>query len=145
MTAVQPVLRIFTVYTRFLWFALAAMTVISEVVPIPHMSRLLHYGVYTPCKLICFMMAGFLTPLAFSRINNLNRGIAFAAVSAAAVEVLQGLIGNGHSFHVYELAVKLGIILFGFMMGLDARFEGALSLGILQITLVAPERSRQRS
>ena len=138
----QVVLRICNLYTRVGWFALAATTVVSEVAPVPHMPWFLHYGVYSPGKLLCFLMAGYLTPLAFERINNLNRGIGFAAVSAALVEVLQGLIGNGHSFHVYELVIKLMIILFGFMMGLDARFEGMLSVGALRVRLVAPGQSQ---
>jgi len=128
--------HICTRYTRLAWFALAATTVVSEVMKLPRMSPLMHYGFYGPGKLLCFFMLGYLTPLTFGRFNNLNRGIAFAALSAVAVEVLQGLIGNGHSFHIYELAIKLAIVLFGFMMGLDGRFEGAVSVGPLRVNLV---------
>jgi hypothetical protein len=138
-------LHIFNGYTRSLWIALAATTVISEVVPIPHMSPMLHYGVYSPSKLVVFLLIGFFTPLAFARLNVLNRGIAFAAVCATVVEVLQGLIGNGHSFHFYELAVKLTIILLGFMVGLEARYEGTLTLGILRIILIPDGVDRKRA
>jgi hypothetical protein len=136
MFLVQLAIHIFSRYTRSLWIALAATTVISEVVPVPHMSPTLHYGIYSPAKLACFLLIGFFTPLAFARLNALSRGIGFAAICAAVVEVLQGLIGNGHSFHLYELAVKLSIILFGFMVGLEARYEGTLKLGILRIVLI---------
>jgi hypothetical protein len=129
-------IHIFNRYTRSLWIALAATTVISEVVPVPRMNPILHYGVYSPAKLACFLLIGFFTPLAFARLNALSRGIAFAAICATVVEVLQGLIGNGHSFHFYELAVKLSIILFGFMVGLEARYEGKMTLGILRIILI---------
>ena len=132
-------LHIFNACTRTLWIALAAAMVISEVVPVPHMSPILHYGMYSPAKLACFLLIGFFTPLAFARLNALSRGIGFAAVCATVVEVLQGLIGNGHSFHFYELAVKLTIILFGFMVGLEARYKGAMTLGILRIVLI-PDR-----
>jgi hypothetical protein len=121
---------------RVVWFGLAATTVVSEVVRLPVMSPFVHYGLYGPGKMLCFFMLGYLTPLTFGRFNNLNRGILFAALSAALVEVLQGLIGNGHSFHVYELVFKLGIILFGFMMGLDARFEGEVGVGSFRVNLV---------
>jgi hypothetical protein len=136
-------LHIFNAWTRFLWIVLAVTTVISEVVPIPHMNPILHYGVYSPSKLVCFLLIGFFTPLAFARLNALSRGIGFATVCATVVEALQGLIGNGHSFHSYELAVKLTVILFGFMLGLEARYEGALTLGILRIVLI-PDRVRRR-
>jgi hypothetical protein len=129
-------IHIFNRYTRALWIALAATTVISEIVPIPHMSPILHYGVYSPAKLVCFLLIGFFTPLAFVRLDALSRGIAFAAVCATVVELLQRIIGNGHSFHLYELAIKLSIILFGFMVGLEARYEGRMTLGIVRIVLI---------
>src|ERR1700744_5697120 len=100
-------LHIFNVSTRNLWIALAGTTVISEVVPIPQMNPILHYGVYSPSKLICFLLLGVVTPVAFARLNALSRGIGFAAACALLVEVLQGIIGSGHSFHLYELAAKL--------------------------------------
>ncbi len=125
------------IYARVLWLALAAVTVVSEIIPTPHLKPLFFYGLYSPAKLICFLALGFLTPLAFARLNNLNRGIGFAALSAAIIEVLQGLIGNGHSFHWYELLAKLSFILIGFMIGLDARFERVLSVGALKIPLLS--------
>jgi hypothetical protein len=118
------------------WFAFAAITVVSEVTPVPAMPAWLHYGVYTPAKLFLFFIVGYLVPLAFARFNVLNRGIAFAFVSAAAIEILQGIIGNGHSFHSYELLLKWIVIALGFMFGLDARCEGTLDLGPLHLTLI---------
>lgn len=130
------ILHICNRFTVFLWTALAAFTVISEVMPVPPMGPVLHYGIYCPLKLICFLMVGYLTPMAFARFSFLNRGIAFAAVSAAAVEILQGLIGNGHSFHIYELTFKWIVIALGFMFGLDARCEGSLDFAFVHITLI---------
>lgn len=121
--------------TRCLWLTLALLTVIAEVIPAPKAQPLVFYGLYSPAKLAAFFVLGIITPLAFGRLNRLTRGIAFAALSAAAVELLQGLIGNGHSFHWYELLVKLLLVLAGFMIGLDARFEHAIALGPLKIQL----------
>jgi hypothetical protein len=78
-------------------------------------------------------------------LDALNRGIAFAALSATIIEVLQGIIGNGHSFHWYELLVKLLLILVGFMFGLDARFERNLSLGTFKITLLTERVETKQS
>ena len=137
--------HIFNAYTRTLWLVLAGVTVLSEIMPNPQFRPLLFYGLYSPSKLLCFLVMGFLTPLAFSRLNDLNRGIGFATLSAAMIEVLQGMIGNGHSFHWYELLAKLLVILVGFMFGLDARFERRLSLGAFQVTLLADRVDNKRS
>jgi len=132
-------LHIFNAYTRTLWVALAAITVLSEVIPAPHVRPLIFYGLYTPSKLICFLALGFLTPLAFALLNGLNRGIGFAALSAATIEILQGLTGNGHSFHWYELLAKLAVILAGFAFGLDARTEREIEFGSVRIELIPDE------
>jgi hypothetical protein len=137
MTIKRLGLHIFNAYTRALWLTLATVTVVSEIIPTPRLKPLFFYGLYSPAKLICFLALGFLTPLAFERLNALNRGIAFAALSATLIEVLQGLIGNGHSFHWYELIVKLFIIFGGFSFGLVARFDGAISLGVVEIMLLS--------
>jgi hypothetical protein len=47
---------------------------------------LLFDSLYSPGTLICFLAPGFLTPLAFARMNAVNRGIAFASLSAAVIE-----------------------------------------------------------
>jgi hypothetical protein len=132
-------LHIFNAYTRAMWVALAGITVVSEIIPAPHVRALFFYGLYGPAKIICFLAMGYLTPLAFALLNGLNRGIGFAALSAATIEVLQGLIGKGHSFHWYELLVKLGVIMAGFAFGLDARSEREIAFGSVRIGLIPDE------
>ena len=127
-------------FTRLMWTTLAAITIVSEVVPVPRMNPFLHYGVYCVSKVSCFLMLGYLLPMAFKRINVLHRGIAFAAISAAAIESLQAFIGNGHSFHWYELIAKWFVIMLGFAFGLDARCTGSVEIGKLQVSLVLPAR-----
>ncbi len=119
-----------------IWVGVAAVTIVFEVLPAPVLGPVLHYGVYTPLKVSLFLLVGYLAPLALARLSALNRGLVFAAVSAGVVEALQGLIGNGHSFHFYELGIKWAVIAFGFMLGLDARCEKAVDLGKLHITLI---------
>lgn len=133
-------IHIFNPYIRAVWTALACATVASEIIPTPHVNPLLFYGVYTPAKVVCLLALSFLTPLAFSLLNNLNLGIAFAALSATLIELTQGLIGNGHSFRWYELIAKLGIILAGFALGLDARVERVARLGALRIPLTPDDQ-----
>lgn len=132
-------LHIFNAATRTLWVVLAGITVVSEIIPTPHVRALLFYGLYGPAKLLCFLAVGFLTPLAFALLNSLNWGIGFAVLSAATIEALQGLIGNGHRFHWYELLAKLGVIIVGFALGLVARSEKEIVLGSVRIGLILRE------
>lgn len=131
--------HVFNNYSKALWLALAATTVVSEVIPTPQLRPLFFYGLYGPAKIVCFLALGFLTPLAHARMSAMNRGIAFATLSSAVIECLQVLIGNGHRFHWYEMSIKLIVILFGFMFGLDARLEKSFSLGGFQVTLLSEE------
>jgi hypothetical protein len=120
---------------KFLWTGIVAVTVVTEVMPIPLMPRAPFYA-YCAAKLICFVAVGYLAPLAFWRFNALNRGILLAAISATCVESLQGILRYGHSFHWYELLVKLALILLGFALALDARYERRISIGKITIRLL---------
>ena len=130
-------LKVFTPALRILWAAIVAVTVVAEVLLLPTdppLAPIPHYS-YKIFKALLFIAVGYLAPLAFWRFNVLNRGIMLAAVSAMGVETLQGLIGRGHSFHWYEMLLKLGLILFGFALALDARHEHQISIGPIRIRL----------
>jgi hypothetical protein len=131
-------LKVFTPTLRIAWILIVAITIVSEVVLLPTnppLPPIPHYS-YKIFKLFLFAAVGYLAPLSFWRFNALNRGIMLAAVSAMGVESLQGLIGRGHSFHWYEMLLKLGLILLGFALALDARYEHQISAGPIHIRLV---------
>jgi hypothetical protein len=128
-------LRVFTPMMRAIWAVLAAVTIVLEVVPIPPMAPLYFYA-YCAGKASLFALLGYLAPLAFWSFNALNRGIIFAALSACGVETLQGLLAHGHSFHWYELVVKLGIILLGFALALNDRYDHEINIGPIRIRLI---------
>ena len=130
-----PVVQIFGTSFRLLWLAIVVTTVLLEVIP-AHFEPALFYT-YKCAKGVLFVALGYLTPLTFWRFNALNRGLLFAAASAAAVELLQGLIGNGHRFSWLELAAKLGIIACGFILALNARYEREIAIGGLHIRLAS--------
>jgi|GEM_PF-2628482 len=121
-------LRVFTRGMRLLWIAIAIIIVVVELMPIPLMPPKPFY-VYCAMKALLFVLLGFIAPLAFWRFNALNRGIFLASVSAVCVETLQGLLRNGHSFHWYELVLKLILIFAGFAFALNAVFDQKISLG----------------
>ena len=127
-------LRVFSPAIKSIWAAIVVATIVTEVMPIPLMSPLPFYS-YCAGKLIGFIAVGFLAPLSFWRFNALNRGILLAAISATCVESLQGIMHYGHSFHWYELIAKLCLILLGFALALDARYERVIPIGPIHVRL----------
>jgi hypothetical protein len=130
-----PQLRIFGRSARLLWMFIWMVTVAIEVAPIPLLPPFPFYS-YCALKGFLFVILGYVAPLSFWRFNALNRGIALAASSAMFVESLQGLLHHGHSFHWYELGVKLVLILLGFGLGLEAVYDSRISLGFIRFQLV---------
>jgi hypothetical protein len=130
------VIEVFTPFFRIGWALAALITLLSEVSPVPVMTPFVHYGLYGPAKGLVFIVLGFLTPLAFIGLNGLNRGIVFAMVSASMIELLQRLIRSGHSFHWYELVLKIACISIGLIISLDVRYHRALSLGPFKVEIV---------
>lgn len=119
---------------RLIWLVVFALSVASELYAFPLMAPFPFY-VIKCAKLVLFLVLGYLAPLAFWRFNALNRGVMLAAGSAAFIEGLQGVVGNGHAFHWYELLLKLTLILLGFIAGLEAVHDGAIAIGPLRIPL----------
>jgi hypothetical protein len=127
-------IRVFTGGCRGLWVLLASLTVLVETVPVPPMAPAPFYA-YCAGKVLLFAVLGFGVPLAFASFNAMNRGIIFAVLSACTVEALQAVVGRGHSFHWYELLVKLFLLLLGFALALNARYDHVISCGPLRIRL----------
>src|ERR1017187_3341637 len=133
--------RIFGRGCRLLWLGIVLTTVVLEVMP-AHFEPTVFYT-YKAAKGVLFIALGYMTPLTFERFNVLNRGLLFAAASAATVEILQGIIGNGHKFSWMELTAKLVVIAFGFVLALDARYERSITVGRFGLRLISenlPER-----
>jgi len=127
----------FSISIRILFVVIVSALVISELTPIPVWPPPIYYP-YQILKLAGFVIIGILTPLAFWRFNALNRGLLYAALSAAFVESMQAIVNRGHAFHWYELVVKLVLILFGFSIGLDIRYERQIKIGPVQLILHGP-------
>jgi len=133
-----PRLRGFSPAIKVVWTALVVATVVTELVPISPMAPSEFYF-YNAAKLMCFFAMGYLAPLAFWRFNALTRGLRLATLLAACVECLQGFVHHGHSFHWYELVVKLMLVLFGFAVALEARYERNISVGPIHIYLTGDQ------
>jgi uncharacterized membrane protein YbjE (DUF340 family) len=128
----------FSISIRVLFVVIVSAMVVAELTSVPMWPPPIYYP-WQILKLTGFVVIGILTPLAFWRFNALNRGLLYAAFSAALVETLQAVVDRGHftghAFHWYELAVKLVLILFGFAIGLDIRYERQIKIGPVQIVL----------
>lgn len=129
--------RAFSPSLRLAWITIAALTVITELIPFPPIVPPPLFYSYKTAKVLLFLILGYCAPLTFWRFNSLTLGVIFAAISAAIVEALQGL-SHGHRFSWFELIAKLCLIFIGFAFALDARYERAIRLGPLRIALVGP-------
>ena len=128
---------VFTAFSRapkLWWLGLLALTIVSEVEPLPHLMYPPLFYAYKSFKVLLFFAVGYATPLAFWRFNSLGRGMLLAAASACVVELLQGF-SSGHKFSFFELVVKLIVMFAGFALALNARYEQKISLGLWRIQL----------
>jgi hypothetical protein len=123
---------LFNVRIKTAWVLLTLLTISSELVRIPPMPSVL-FDLYYGVKVVFFFSVGFISPLAFYKLNRIGLGLVFSFLSALLIEVFQGLLSNGHSFHWYELAGKLALIALGFAIALDRRYERKISLGPVNI------------
>jgi hypothetical protein len=128
-------IRAFSKGLLVIWMTVAVVTVTLEIIP-ARFHPLMFYS-YKTIKVLLFLALGYLTPLAFWRFDRLTLGLCFAGASATAIELLQGIIGNGHAFSWMELLAKLALIGFGFVLALDARYERAILIGPLHFRLVS--------
>lgn len=134
-------LHLFNGQARGWWTAVVILTIFSEVVPLPAFKPA-PLVAYCAAKAVLFFLDGYLAPLAFWRFNALNRGLFLSVLSACAVETLQSILGHGHSFHWYELLIKLILVFVGFAMALDARYECRVQAGPFLLRLHYPDDAK---
>jgi hypothetical protein len=60
--------------------------------------------------------------------------VAFGLVTTAGIEGIQGII-EGHRFSIFEMIVKLVLVMAGFGLALLARFDKRIHVGRLHIAL----------
>jgi hypothetical protein len=128
------ILSAFSIAPKLAWFGLLALTIFLEVEPLPQEIYPPFFYSYKFLKGVLFFALGYATPLAFWRFNSLGRGMLLAALSASAVEMVQGFF-QGHRFSLFELGLKLLVIFAGFALALNARYEQRISFGRWRIQL----------
>lgn len=129
-----PNVPLFSPFFRTLWALLLCITVACEVLPLRPVAAALLYS-YVGWKVLLFASLGFVMPLAFWRFDNIGRGILLSAVTAGLVEFLQAF-SPGHRSSYLEFGGKLVLLLIGFVLGLNTRYNGLLRIGPFQRTLV---------
>lgn len=126
---------------RLAWLGIAAAVVAVEILPVRYPNPWTH--AYLVVKGILFVTAGYAIPLTFSRFNSLVQWLTMMVVLAALVEVVQGVIASGHSASVIEAFGKVSLIVIGFGLGLDARYDRAISIGPLHLQLRSEHLSQR--
>ncbi len=125
---------LFSTGLRVLWVVCLLITLVAELIPMPLISPLPFYSLKA-FKGLSFLCFGFATPLAFWRFDSLGYGILVALVMTVIVEASQAPI-MGHSFSWLEMAAKVVFVFFGFMFGLNARYDRQISLGPWRVSLL---------
>jgi glycopeptide antibiotics resistance protein len=138
MQNVNSSVVLFSFGIRLIWVSLIALACAVELMPMKQMLPYLFIA-YNVLKVTLFFTLGFALPLAFHRLKGIAAGLCVSLVSAVAIESLQSVIHNGHSFHVPELLGKVALICLGFALSLDHRYEGRIPLGVTHISLRARE------
>lgn len=118
------------------WLGIVAATIVAEVIPVRGLPPMAFY-IYKSAKIVMFLLLGYCTPLTFHRFAKLTWGLLMAGGSAVLVEGLQGLIGNGHQFSFSELIAKVILIVLGFALAIEARYERAIVTGKWRIRLIS--------
>ncbi len=134
---------LFSPRIRALWIFLALLTVVPELLPVAPMPLGL-FGLYYVLKVMSFCLLGFLAPLSFRGLNGIGSALSISFGTALVVETFQGFLHNGHVFHWYELVGKLALIVLGFAIALECRYEGKLHFGFLRLNF-SQEISNVRS
>ena len=122
-----PAVRMFTRNARLSWCILSGIALLSGLIPLPGIAPALFYS-YKASKAVVFLLLGFTTPLAFWRFDSLGLGLLFSVIAAGSVELFQTAFPGHHSSY-FEFFVKLLLLLAGFAVGLNARYDRKLQIG----------------
>ena len=128
--------HLFSRHLRGCWAFLLLLTVALELLPMPPLPAACVYT-YVACKAILFLALGCMTPLTFWAFDSLGYGALFSAATAATVEILQSL-SAGHRARLYEFLAKLVLLMAGFALALNLRYDGLLRVGRFHRQLVNP-------
>ena len=127
-------ISLFSRRIKAVWLLTNLLLSTAEVMALGPMPVPVFY-LYYVSKVAAFFVLGFLSPLAFQRLNGLGIGVLVSFTCAALIEGIQTALHNGHSFHWYELAGKVVLITLGFALALERRYERRMSVGPFAIQL----------
>ena len=120
-------MKVLNSVSLWLWMTVALLTAAAEILP-AELSTFSGY-LYNTAKFVLFLSFGFLIPLTFRRLETLSVGLLIAAGSAALIELSQTLADQGHRASLIEFGAKLLLILLGFALAVEARYQRSVSLG----------------
>jgi hypothetical protein len=134
-------LKIFTPTLKAVW--LIMMVLISSIEILPFNSDnvpVLVFYTYKLLKAALFVAFGFQTPLTFWRFDSIRAGLLMSLCSTLLVECIQNL-STGHSSSALELLAKAALIMFGFVLGFNPRYDRELSLFGVHVQLIPDQKA----
>ena len=127
-------IRLFSLRLKAVWVLVNMLLSTAEVITVGMMPVPLFYLCYG-AKAAAFVALGFLSPLAFQKLNRIGIGILSSFSCAVAIEIVQVALHNGHSFHWHEIIGKIALIIVGFALALERRYQRRIAFGPFSIQL----------
>ena len=133
-------LRIFTPTLKVVW--LITMLLVSSIEILPFNSDnvpvMLFYS-YKILKAALFVAFGFQTPLTFWRFDSIRAGLLMSLCSTLLIECIQSM-STGHNSSAIELLAKAALIMFGFVLAFNPRYNRELSLFGIHVHLIPSQK-----
>jgi hypothetical protein len=134
-------LRIFTPASKIVWLITMLLISLIEIVPFnsDNMPVIVFYS-YKFLKAALFVTFGFETPLTFWRFDSIRAGLLMTLASALVIECIQNM-STGHNSSAVELIVKGALIMFGFVLAFNPRYDEELSVFGFHIQLIPTRKA----
>jgi glycopeptide antibiotics resistance protein len=134
-------LRIFTPALKVVWLTTMLLISLIEVVPFnsDNVPVIVFYS-YKFLKAALFVAFGFETPLTFWRFDSIRAGLVMTLASALVIECIQNM-STGHSSSAVELLVKSALIMFGFVLAFNPRYDEELSVFGVHVQLIPSRKA----
>jgi hypothetical protein len=134
-------LRIFTPALKIVWFITMLLISLIEIVPFnsDNVSVIVFYS-YKLLKAALFVTFGFETPLTFWRFDSIRAGLLMTLASTLVIECIQNM-STGHTSSALELLAKGALIMFGFVLAFNPRYDEELSVFGVHVQLIPSRKA----
>ena len=134
-------LKIFTPTLKIVWLITMCLISLIEILPFnsDNVPVVVFYS-YKLLKAALFVAFGFETPLTFWRFDSIRAGLLMSLSSTLVIECIQSM-STGHSSSAIELLAKGALIMIGFVLAFNPRYDQELSLFGVHVHLIPSQKA----